>query len=212
MISIVTTCVNYLDFLRVAYEYNKEIFNQNNYWIVTSNEDIDTQNFCKKNGIQVFSTDSFYINDAKFNKAEAINDFFRKKSEEIFENDWILLCDADIVAAPAVKYVSENIANMNTKCLYSVGRKICLTRNDFITKKTKYEGCNFIGYFQLFHKENIKPHFDSYGWFLPIYDNCSGYDIDFKNRFKCYEEIKGLPALHIGEPCVNWHGRKSEEW
>lgn len=44
--TIVTVCVNYVDFLEYAYPENKEALQGHDYWIITSSQDSKTQEFC----------------------------------------------------------------------------------------------------------------------------------------------------------------------
>lgn len=212
MISIVTTCVNYLDFLKTTYEYNQEIFRRNNYWIITDNKDQATQQFCKKAGINVYCTDTFYQEGSNFNKSSAINELFRNKYDQILENEWILLCDADVIIYPAVDYFCSNLGSMNKKCLYSIGRKICYNQKDFSSKKTSFEECKFLGFFQLFHRDHIIERLNNHGWFVHSYHNASTYDLEFAKEFECKHELKKLHALHLGPTYTNWDGRKSDVW
>jgi hypothetical protein len=67
----ILTCVNYSDYLRITLPINKQIFD--NLVVVTHHKDLDTQNLCKEFGVEYVLTDSFYKNDATFNKGAAIN-------------------------------------------------------------------------------------------------------------------------------------------
>jgi len=212
MISIITTCVNYSDFLSITYKYNKQEFEKNYYLIVTSKKDKATQEFCIRNSIDYYETNAFYKGGAYFNKANAINEAFMFLKEKIFVNEWILLCDADVVVAPAVNYFVNQMEHKDANCLYSVGRHVCNNMQEYKDRHTKYDGCEFIGFFQLFHKKHIVQHLETYSWFLPSYDNCSGYDVEFMKKFKCREEIHKYPALHLGQTHINWYGRKSKPW
>ena len=54
--TIATVCVNYLDFLEPAYEQNKLALSDHYYWVITSSEDLKTQEFCKNNNINCYVT------------------------------------------------------------------------------------------------------------------------------------------------------------
>ena len=124
MISIVTTCLDYSDFLAETYKYNVSELKKYNYWIVTEKEDKATNEFCKKHDINVYHTDQFRAGGCAFNKSRALNSFFYDNKNNLFTNDWILLCDADVIIAPTIKFFAEK-ADKDKRCLYSTGYLHC---------------------------------------------------------------------------------------
>lgn len=211
MISIITTCVNYSDFLSITYKYNKEEFKKNYYLIVTSKKDKATQEFCNKNNINFYITDRFYEGGARFDKPKAINDAVTNMKDSVFSNDWILLCDADVIVTPTIRYFLSR-QNKNRECMYGAGRYICHDPSQYKKKKTDYEECKFLGFFQLFHKDNIEKKINKVKWFLHSNYNASIYDLEFAKEFNCKQELKNHEVLHIGPTFTNWDGRKSKLW
>ena len=90
-IEAVTVCVDYSDFLREAIEPN---FSQLDDWVVvTTPEDRQTQNLCREFGIRSVVTDVFTDRGEHFNKARGIN----LGIAHLHYADWVLHLDGDIV-------------------------------------------------------------------------------------------------------------------
>lgn len=206
-ILVVSICVNYLDYLSFCFEKNKKILLNNYYFIITAEKDRSTQEFCRQNNINCYITNEFYNNYNTFNKARALNSFFKNLSfKDSYE--YILLLDSDCIISnitdprsPSIIDIFDELPDKNNECLYGCGRRIYNTFDDYINKKYIQEGCFNIGYFQLFHKSKLKS--------FPEFRNASIYDCAFADTFK---EKKCLPCDvdHIGPVCVNWDGRHPE--
>lgn len=209
--TIATVCVNYVDFLKPAYEKNKQALFGHYYWVITSSEDLRTQEFCKDNNINCHVTDSFYKNGNTFNKGAAINSLFFDDRIKVGLNnsEWVLMVDSDIVFRNLLDIASNFEKDKN--CLYSCGRKIYNTKNDYLNNKYAQGGCNFLGYFQLFHKDKILSYTDRNQGFLYEFRNGSYYDCEFAKRFECQ---RCLPedVDHLGPIYLNWDGRISPLW
>lgn len=205
--TVATVCVNYLDYLEHSYLENKDALQNHNYWIITSPEDSKTQKFCSLNNINCHITNEFYKNGNSFNKAAAINSLFYSNKININYIEWILLLDADIIIKD-VMHKAYSI-NKDKNCLYSCGRKVYNTKNDYINKIFIKEPCYFIGFFQLFHKDKILNSINNN--FLYEFRNSSVYDCKFADTFKCKIDL-GEYADHLGRIAVNWDGRISQTW
>lgn len=92
-IKTISISTNYLDLLSYTWSKNKAEINDFN--IITSSIDRETQQFCLTNNIQFFATDSFYGENKSFCKASALNDYFHYL--DLSNLEWILLLDSDIV-------------------------------------------------------------------------------------------------------------------
>ena len=210
--TIATVCVNYLDFLEPAYEQNKLALSDHYYWVITSSEDLKTQEFCKNNNINCYVTDSFYKNGNPFNKGAAINSLFLgndKLKVGLNNSEWVLMIDSDIVVKNLLD-AAQNFQKENN-CIYSCGRKIYNTKNDYLNNKYNLGGCNFLGYFQFFHKDKILPYIDRNQGFLHEFRNGSYYDCEFAQRFECQKCLPG-DVDHLGPIYLNWDGRISQLW
>jgi hypothetical protein len=207
-ILIVSICVNYLDYLSFCFEKNKEILLNNYYFIITTEKDTSTQEFCRQNDISYYITNEFYNNHNPFNKARALNFFFKNLPIKEDSYEYILLLDSDCIISNITDPRSTSIidtfnqlSDKSNECLYGCGRRIYNTFDDYKNKKYIQEGCHIIGYFQLFHKSNLKNFSES--------RNASVYDCMFADTFK---QKKCLPCDvdHIGPIYMNWDGRHPE--
>jgi hypothetical protein len=212
-ILIITVCVNYIDYLSFCFEKNKELFKNHYYYIITDSKDVATKNFCQDNNIKYFITDEFYHENKPFNKARAINTLFRKDIIQTDKQDfeYILLLDADCIIdnvkdsrgnSPLESFINMNDKDKNINCLYGCGRRIYNNMSDYNNSIYAQGSCNFIGFFQLFHKSNLFYN----SQYLFEFKNASYYDCEFSNRFACRKCIS--PDVdHIGPIYNNWDGR-----
>ena len=202
---ISTVCVNYVDELSKTYYYNKRIYSQHDYWVITIEEDIDTINFCKENSIHFYTTNAFYEN-GPFNKARSINKFFQDEKDNILKNDWILLTDADMICdKPLELWLNNKQETLRQKdTLYSFKREFILDNGTLESPKPEDI---FYGFFQLFHKNNIE-HLITNG-FLYETGDCSYYDYIFQRLFN-QKILLSAPnnLIHIGDPNKNWKGKQ----
>lgn len=211
MISIITTCVNFCDLLKLTYKRNSRQFSKFDFFVITSPQDKQTQDFCFTNNIFCHQTDEFYKNGAEFNKAEAINKTVIDLKDEVLANDWILLCDADVVVDKAIEtFVS--LEEKREDCLYSTGRIICETERDLIEKDFIEEDCFFFGFFQMFHKSKIENKIRNGEGFLKSSNDASSYDLKFRDSFDVKGRLENCHAFHLGPMRVNWKGRVSQTW
>lgn len=90
-IEVITTCVNYSDFLEHSLKEN--LNHVDGITIVTTHEDKATQGVCQKYGVACVQTDVFTEWGDKLNKGRAIN----LGIAHLRNDDWILHLDADIV-------------------------------------------------------------------------------------------------------------------
>ena len=213
-ILIITVCVNYIDYLSFCFEKNKELFKNHYYYIITDSKDIATQNFCKNNNIKHFITDEFYHENEPFNKARAINSLFRNNIiiTEHQDFEYILLLDADCIidnvkdsrgSSPIESFM--NMSDRDPSYIYSCGRRIYNNMNNYNNGAYTQGFCNFIGFFQLFHKSNLFYNFR----YLHEFRNASYYDCEFSNRF-AYRKCLSPDVDHIGPIYHNWDGRHPE--
>lgn len=205
---IVSICVNYLDYLRFCYQYNRDIVHKYDYNIVTDSKDLATKDFCHSNNISCFITDEFYYNYQPFSKGRALNTFFQQNQNKLSETDYVLLLDSDCILSQTLDCF-EALNEHDIECLYSCGRRIFNDLNSFNNNSYTQGGCNHIGFFQLFHKSRILNNH------APFYEhrNASFYDDHFARSFS---KQKCLPkdVDHIGPIYMNWDGRhpQSKQW
>lgn len=213
-ILIISICVNYADYLEFCYLKNKPLIDNHYYVIVTDSQDTATINFCKTNNIKYFITDEFYTNGKPFNRARAINTLFQSGVITYNDFEYILFLDADCI----INNITDNRGNSpidifmsledkDEKCLYGCARRVFNTLNNYYSKYYTHINCNFIGFFQLFHKSNLFYN----GRLLDEHKNVAVHDVLFADRFHNRYDL-GLDVDHIGPIYTNWDGRQSTLW
>jgi FkbM family methyltransferase len=90
-IEAVIVCKNYSDYLKITLPLNKKYFD--NIVIVTSVDDIETQDLCKKYNISYVIYNDFNKNNAKFNFGGARS----YGLQNLKYNDWVIIMDGDII-------------------------------------------------------------------------------------------------------------------
>jgi len=229
----ITVCVDYADILEICIKENLQFLNPKDWFIISSNKDKDTQKLCEKYNLSCSTTDYFntnyngfncsrvfYENNCQFNKAAALNELFRKlQKQKLFENnfDWILLLDADIILNDSLKFMSHESNNIlyDQSCFYSCARKIFNTPDDLLKDNGHIEKIDFIGYFQLFHKDKIIHDLINEKTIFPEFPTACRYDDAFRDKYwpnrRKYIQIPGL-VYHLGPIATNWSGRISPQW
>ncbi len=221
MITSITTCVNYDDYLAITLPLNRSLFQQ--FYVITTSEDTATQQLCRQYKATPIITDLFYHDGANFNKGKAINQILHQ-----LENGWICHIDADIVVPQCFKDVI--ISDLDQETIYGCPRLMCPEmsswENYLQTKSTegwaKYKAQFFrvgrevykkylpIGYMQLFHLSHLvkKPYYPETS------NNAGESDVRFSlkwNQHHCLDELTAihLPILGSSREGINWNGRRS---
>ncbi len=220
-LSYVTTCVNYLDYLRVAHHHNLSAAAFDDYIIVTTTEDKETLNWTQghKEVMPVY-TDAFYRHGARFNKGLALTEGFNAL-RSICNPEWVAVMDADTFVLPSWREDIKN-ANLDKEYMYGARRVLLPTfaeyerlwTDDLDTFKCP-EGFGF-GWLQLFHWQSkaFQAQQD-----YPTGNDCTEVDWKFRNRWGDFEvpytvprgNLRELPfrVFNLGKDGENHFGRVS---
>lgn len=135
-IELIIVCKNYSDFLEITLPLNKKHFD--NIVIVTSPEDADTQNLCKKHNTNYVIYNDFLKNNAKFNKGGAIS--FGLQNLKF--KDWVVFLDSDIIIPDNFRELLD-INSINIDKFYGSYRRFIPTKKDYIDfiNKIKSKEC-----------------------------------------------------------------------
>jgi hypothetical protein len=114
-IEAVTVSVNHGDFLAVTLPLNMPLFDH--IVVVTTPQDNETREVCRRLGVTVILTEEFYRDGDKFNKARGIN----KGLDQLGHSDWVCHLDADIVLPHGFRK-AVNEAHLDPACLYGCDR------------------------------------------------------------------------------------------
>jgi len=209
----ITVCVNYDDYLKISLPHNKPLFDH--LIVVTSPDDIKTQNICQENQVDVILTNKFYEGGAEFNKGKAINEALRGL------DGWVCHFDSDILLPKNIK----DLENLDKNTIYGCPRLMCPSKSAWEkylltghTKKwQKLKASYFrlensvinhfipIGYTQIFHTGQLYPE-DSH--------NAAESDVSFALQFKDQACLDNLTVIHMPivgpqDEGINWNGRRS---
>lgn len=222
MLKLLTTCVNYSDYLDYTLKYNIEIFDE--IHIATTKEDSSTHQVIKKynskyNNIKTTSTDLFYSNGALLNKGAAVNLLLTSLPKE----GWVLIGDADCIYPIVLKQFEPKL---NIDFLYGMYRHIVNTPKNLQDEVNKMNSLDFelfaqikskhgyihrlvLGYCQLF---NFSSKFlQDKELTYPDGRSCRYVDTIFSrsNFHRRYKSLLDTYCIHLGETAVNWYGRKT---
>lgn len=227
MLRLLTTCVNYSDYLDHTLKYNIEIFDE--IHIATTTKDEATPKIIKKynekyNNVKITTTDIFYSNGALLNKGAAVNLILQSIPKE----DWVLIGDADCIYPQMLK---EAVKNLDVNYLYGVYRHIINTGHNLqeqvdhmnnlrtddelfnsIKSKHGYIHRLILGYCQLF---NFSSRFlQDKNLVYPDGRSCRYVDTIFSrsNFNRRYKRLLETYCIHLGETAINWYGRRSDKF
>lgn len=207
-----TVCVNYSDFLSISIERWKE--GLTSLTVVTDSEDEATHQLAERAGVNLFITNAFYEDGAKFNKGKALEQARKFLPWE----DWFLFFDADIV--PMHRWLSGlRILELKPGALYGARRfqhtgagPMPILRIDPAMFPLINDAPCDGGYFHLFHTSDpvvqVEPGADL---LETCWSHAGVYDSKFKMRWPKDKWIGHVTnVLHLGER-ENWTGRGDRE-
>jgi FkbM family methyltransferase len=217
----VTISVHYTEELRHTLE-NRKHFDR--WIIVTAPEDLRTQEFCKRNGLECIVSERLREGGG-FNKGKAINDGIAA----LHTDDWVLLLDSDIVL-PEDFRSQLSTRTLDRRKLYSIPRVLCSNsaalrnyqrnpeqpirevsllalwpvhaaydpsiRDDLLRANVP-----FIGYFQMFHASTGHTYPEHY-------PTAGDSDLAFMEHFSsAHREVLPMECAHVGLPFRHHGGR-----
>lgn len=204
--------VDYGDLLAITLPRNRPHFDE--VMVVTTPDDIETQDAAKANNASVFLTRSFYDDGAHFNKFKALElglDAFGRSGT-------MCLMDADIVWPKDLRdfsyehqYARE--LSFTNGWLYGPQRYIWENVDQPIPDEMYwrslwlYRDYEFPGYSQIFHADD--PHLPPRGhWHQTDWIHAGGADSMFQCLWEVHRKHRLMfPVLHLGTPWENWAGR-----
>lgn len=225
MLRLLTTSVNYSDYLNYTLKYNIEIFDE--IHIATTANDKDTQKIVeeyntKYNNIKLTITDIFYTNNALLNKGAAINLLL----QSIPKTGWVLIGDADCVYPLMLK---TSTSQLDPNFLFGMHRHIVETAKDLekevfrmnnlkhyqeffedLKSQHGYVHRLILGYCQLFNLSSV--FLQNKNLIYPDGRSCRYVDTIFSrsNFNRKYKQLLDTYCIHLGKTAINWYGRKSD--
>lgn len=205
MLTVLTTSVNYADYLAETLPYTKELADR--VIVITSITDGETNRICGNHGVEAFNTEAFFRNGAVFAKGSAINAALQYYRDELADQ-WLLYLDADVLA-PAL----PALVTLDKAWLYGMQRKAIIGREslEFYQRHGRTKMCHArtiskpIGFFQLWHSSHWKDY-------PALSDNASWDDIEFVRQFAQYRMLGQVFHLQTSDlrRRGNWDGRTTK--
>jgi hypothetical protein len=211
-------CVDYHDYLALTLPYNRHHFR--NVVIITTEQDKQTQDIGDKNFADVYCTDVFYRNGAKFNKFAAMEEVF----DSYGRSGWICIMDADVLWPKHIDWEFQDPekpqdVSRGTKFQMQAGKLYTPLRRmwEEVTPNIPQEPywaqfplhpqqAEFAGYTQIFHGSD--PHLVSAPWHQTNWKHAGGADSFFQMKWPAVNKVRPpFTCLHLGKAGMNWCGR-----
>lgn len=176
----IVTCANYGDYLAETLPHTLQHFDR--VLVVTSPQDVETQELCRRLSVPYYASDVFFQDGGKFNKARGIDfgvGFVRY-------NEWIVQLDADTWLPPTTRRMLDLIP-LDEECIYGIDRVDCVgwdawkaflsgghLGHDYMCRTPvpgnrkfplldriaikDYQGWTPIGYFQMWHGKHQRRY------------------------------------------------------
>lgn len=205
-LTVITVSVNYSDLL--ARSISLWHGGADRLIVITSPDDKETQELCRRHNVEMHITDVFFQNGAHFNKGSALSEaVFCKGIRD--RQGWILTVDADIVPAPDWRDNLE-ASDLQPGILYGARRH----RQPEKAQTLHFDHRNLmpqkwvIGFFTLFHSTD--PHLPSID--EPLFDihwpHAGNYDTAFTKRWQPdRRRLLKARLIHLGDERSHWIGR-----
>lgn len=230
-LTTIIVSVEYGDFLQVTLPTVKQL---GNVIVATSPHDMLTTMVCDHNNVVCHQTDVWYKDDAPFNKAAGINEVLQIQKPYI---EWLLLLDADIVLPPLPSHYSLN-DDLDPSRFYGVRRRNCQTAEEWARAcdnqswfdlpleplpaiKMTGRGPRLWGHRPTSNPIAVKGFFQLWNYrrhpvVIPEHKTAAKYDVELALMWPQDRRVlvpwPGYTPIHIGDPRVNWSGRKSDRW
>jgi hypothetical protein len=235
-IEAVTCSVGYGDFLSAVIPHNAPLFDK--WIIVTSPEDKETRNLCRKHGLECLITEDGTAQAGEFRKGRMIE----RGLQHLSSNAWRIHIDADIVLPSKTRQLLE-MAELSKEMIYGCDRAMIPNWNEWVAfqatgwlQSNHFQYQNYIsfpkypmgarwadlvsgwcpiGFFQMWHSSadlwhgsRIKRYNDKHN------DACrtdTQHSLQFDRKKRAL--IPELIAVHLDSEGsangTNWKGRKS---
>lgn len=212
----VVVCVDMWDLASLTLRWNAHHFES--VMVVTSPSDIRTRDLChslRDEGLPIdtYVTDSFYANNALFNKWRALEEAL----DFMGRFGWLCIMDIDVLWP---KMILEGFLTKELEdhffyrgYLYTPRRRMCCTIPQEVPAEETWKDyplhhqeVEWAGYSQIFHADDevLAPP----PWHDINYTSAGTADSFFQAKWPKERKIRpGFEVLHLGESGVNWCGR-----
>lgn len=201
----ILVCVDYADLLAVTLPYNRHHFDD--VMVVTASSDTKSSEVALANDAKVYTTDSFYLDGAKFNKWRALEEALDAYGRE----GWMCIMDADVLWP---KHLPDSFRDsLQPGFLYAPLRRMFTDLSQPIPQEPYWRQYpihrnigEWAGYSQLFHCSD--PALGEPPWHQIDWLHAGGADSFFQAKWHPSRKIRpAFEVLHLGEAGQNWCGR-----
>lgn len=197
--------VDYADLLSVTLPFNRHHFSE--VLIVTTPQDIATQQVAANCNAQVHLTESFYDNGADFNKWKALEEGLDKFGRE----GLLCIMDADILW-PKQQLLDSwfelgYLYTPKRRLLYNLAytKEVALNENQWYKVPVANEP-QWAGYTQIFHANDY--HLPVAPWHELNWRHAGGADSGFQDLWPASNKVRpAWTVIHLGVAGMNWCGR-----
>lgn len=125
LLEALTVCVNYGDFLAVAAEHNRALFDR--WLVVTTPEDEETREVCRQFNLDTLITREGIIPGREFNRGYLIERGLQQLSTE----SWHWHLDADVILPTNTRQALQ-VAHLDPEVIYGFDRVMVKSWNDWV--------------------------------------------------------------------------------
>jgi len=197
-------CVEYSDLLEITLPYNRHHFDS--VAIVTTTADTATHKIADQNDANVFTTNSFYDNGAKFNKWIAL-----EEGLDWFGRDgWLCIMDSDVMWPKNTNGFCPGFGNLYTpmRRMYTDFSQPIPAENEWSNLPYHRYQLEWSGYTQVFHCDDESTGLPP--WHEINWSHCGGADSFFQAQWSKEKKLRPpFEVLHLGDGAENWCGRVS---
>jgi hypothetical protein len=197
--------VDYSDILGITLPYNRHHFSE--VVIVTTPEDVKTQEVAISHGANTFLTRSFYESGALFNKWKCLE----QGLDAMGRHGWFCVMDADVLWPEVIPAFPVQIGKLYTprrRMVNDIRGFLIPPENDWHKFPIHPQQAEFAGYSQIFHADD--PHLGPAPWHQTNWKHAGGADSFFQAKWSPqFKERPPFEVLHLGPAGVNWCGRAS---
>lgn len=205
----IIVCVDYHDFLAVTLPYNRHHFDR--VLVVTSHGDRFTPEIAAAYDCDVYKSQSFYADGAKFNKYAPLEEGLNLMGRD----GWVCIMDADVLWP---KHTNQQYEVGN---LYVPKRRMMIDTHKPIPHEVNWlhrfplhylHNTCFSGYTQIFNASDpVLPNGNTGPWHQTNWRHAGGADTFFSELWPPEQRIRpNWECLHLGEAGKNWCGRSTK--
>jgi hypothetical protein len=125
LLEALTVCVNYGDFLAVAAQHNRALFDR--WLVITTPEDEETREVCRQYNLDTLITREGIVPGSEFNRGLLIE----RGLQQLSTNSWRWNLDSDVIL-PSHTRQALQLAQLDPEAIYGFDRIMVRSWNDWV--------------------------------------------------------------------------------